>query len=269
MKEKQKTFIFAGVAIVLALLAMITAPRKATPSAFFDKGEVFFPEFTDPNSAVSLEVIDFDKETGEPIPFKVVFEENKWRIPSHHNYPADNKDQLAQIAAGIIGLKKDDFRTDNVSDHALCGVLDPLDETNPNLEGRGKRIIIRGANDQVLADLIVGKKVPEKEGFYFVRLPDQKRVYAVKMDLNISTNFSDWIDTDLLRVKKDDIIEVTLKDYSINELTGRVNQRDVLILKKEGNTWKANRMRASEEVNVSKMNQLLQAIDDLSIVGVR
>ncbi len=269
MNEKKKTLIFAAAAVLLALVAMVTAPRRVTPSAFFDQGEPFFPNFTDPNSAVSLEVIDFNAETGEPLPFKVVFEKDKWRIPSHHDYPADNKDQLAQIAAGVITLRKDEFRTDNVADHAACGVLDPLDESNPNLEGRGQRIIIRGENDQVLADLIVGKKVPEKEGFRFVRLPDQKRVYAAKMDLKISTKFSDWIDTDLLKVKKNDITQVTLKDYSINEMTGTVRQRDVLVLTKEGNTWKANHMKSNQKVDINKMNQLLRAVDELSIVGVR
>ena len=91
MTEKKKTMLFAGVAIVLALLAFATAPRTAKPDTFYDLGEEFFPEFKDPNTATSLEVITFNEETGEAIPFKVEFKNGKWTIPSHHDYPADGE----------------------------------------------------------------------------------------------------------------------------------------------------------------------------------
>ena len=269
MNEIKKTLIFGGTAVVLALLALVTAPRKITPNAFLDQGEPFFPEFTDPNVATSLEVIDFDEETGSAIPFKVLFKDGKWTIPSHHDYPADGKDRLAKTAAGVIGIKKDDFRTDNVADHEACGVIDPLDETATSLKGRGQRVTLKGENDQVLADFIIGKEIEGRENFRFVRVPGQKRVYAVRMDIDISTKFSDWIEADLMKVNKDDIKQVILRDYSINERTGFVNQRDVLILDKKGDEWTANRMAANQEVDKTKMNNLLSAIDELSIVGVR
>ena len=65
MDEKRKTIFFGGAAIVLLLLVLITSPRSVTPEAFLDQGEAFFPEFTDPNQATSLEVIDYDEATGE------------------------------------------------------------------------------------------------------------------------------------------------------------------------------------------------------------
>ncbi len=269
MNEMRKTILFAGVAVGLALIAWVTAPGKVTTDAFFDIGESFFPEFTDPTAATSMEVIEFDEETGEPIPFKVVFQDGKWTIPSHHNYPADGEERLAKTAAGFIGLKKEDFRTDNPADYEACGVIDPLDESHPSLKGRGKRVTLRGANDQVLADLIIGKELPDREKYHFVRIPDQKRVYVAKIDFEISTKFSDWIEADLLKVGQSDIQKVVLKDYSVDERSGLVHQRDVVILTKEDNTWKANNMPADKEVDRNKMNQLLRALDDLKIVGVR
>jgi hypothetical protein len=269
MNEIKKTAIFAGVAVVLALLAFISAPGKVTPEAFLDQGESFYPEFTDPNTATSLEVIDYNGETGQAIPFKVVFEEGKWSIPSHYDYPADGKERLAKTAAGVIQLRKDDFRSDNVADHELCGVIDPLDETSAALEGRGKRVTIRGENDRVLADIIIGNEITDREGFRFVRVPGQKRVYAARVDLEISTKFSDWIEADLLKVDKNKIEQVVLKDYSINERSGTVDQRDVLRLAKDGDSWKANKVSASQEVNKTKTDELLKALDELTIVGVR
>ncbi|MEW5995127.1 MAG: hypothetical protein AB1744_12135, partial [Candidatus Zixiibacteriota bacterium] len=78
MEETRKTLTYAGVAVVLAVLAFVFAPKRITPEAFLDQGEQFFPEFTDPNEAITLEVIDYDEETGSATPFKVTFSNGRW-----------------------------------------------------------------------------------------------------------------------------------------------------------------------------------------------
>jgi len=269
MNETKKTIWFAGAAIVLVIFALLLAPGRITPTAFLDQGEAFFPDFTDPNAAVTLEVFDYDEATGAARPFQVTFKNGLWTIPSHHDYPADAKDRLAKTAAGVIGIKKDDFRSDNVSDHELCGVIDPLDEAAVGLSGRGKRVTLKGAEGNTLADFIVGREVENRPGFRFVHVPGQKRVYAVRMDIDLSTNFEDWINADLLEVDKNKIEQVALMDYSINERTLSIDQRDNLILKRDGTTWKADKMKSAQQVDSTKMQQLLTAIDSLAIVGVR
>jgi hypothetical protein len=269
MNETKKTIWFAGTAVVLVIFALLLAPGRITPTAFMDQGEAFFPEFTDPNAAVTLEVFEYDESTGAARPFKVTFKNGRWTIPSHNDYPADGKDRLAKTAAGVIGIKKDDFRSDNVTDHEFCGVIDPLDETAIELAGRGQRVTLKGPEDNILADFIVGNPVEGREGFRFVRVPDQKRVYAVRMDIDLSTNFADWIETDLLEVEQSKIERVVLMDYSINERTHRIEQRDNLILSRDGTNWKANNMKATQQVDSTLLQQLLTAIDSLTIVGVR
>ncbi|MFH1964305.1 MAG: DUF4340 domain-containing protein, partial [Acidobacteriota bacterium] len=247
---------------------IIAVPRNVTPDDFLDKGEQFFPEFTDPNAATTLEVVEYNEETASAQPFKVTFKDGIWTIPSHYDYPADGKDQLAETAAGVIGLVKSDFRSGNVADHEACGVIDPLEQTS-SLKGRGKRITIKDKNDQVLADLILGKEIEGRRNLRFVRLPDSKRVYITETPLEISTSFENWIEPDLLKVGKDDINKVTLKDYSINERVGTVDMKDTLVLSGTGETWTANRTPVGEEVDTTKMDALVNALDDLSIVGVR
>jgi hypothetical protein len=267
--EMKLTKTLAGAAALLAVVAIATAPRNVTPSAFSDIGEAFFPNFQDPNTATTLEVIEFDEGTAAAKPFKVTNQNGLWTIPSHHNYPADGKDRLAKTAAGVISIKKEDFRSDNVSDYEALGVLDPLDEKSTLLKGRGKRVTIKGASDEVLADLIIGKEIEGRQGFHFVRVPDQKRVYAAKIDVDISTKFEDWIEKDLLEVERSKIDRVTLEDYSIDERTLMVDMRDTVVLEKAGDKWTANKMRPNEEVDTVKMNDLLREVDDLKIVGVR
>ncbi len=268
MNETKKTIWFAAVAVVLALAAFIFAPGRITPDAFLDQGEPFYPEFTDPNEATTLEVIDYDEASGQARPFKVTFSEDHWTIPSHHNYPADAKDRLAKTAAGIIDIKKDDFRTSSVADHEQCGVIDPLDENAVQLTGRGSRITVRGADGGVLADFIIGKEVPGREGFRFVRVPGQNRVYAARMNLDLSTRFSDWIQTDLLEVTADKIDQITLNDYSINERTLSVETRGHVTLMRDGETWKI-RGAKGDRPDSAKVKKILKALEGLSIVGVR
>jgi len=270
MSEIKKTLSLAGGAAALALLALVTAPRPPAPDAFADRGEAFFPDFQDPNSAATLEVVEFDEDTGTARAFKVTNDGGLWTIPSHHDYPADGADRLAKTAAGVIGIHKDDVRSDNVADHEALGVVDPLDEGATSLKGRGKRVTLRDESGAVLADFVVGREPEGRPGFRFVRIPGQKRVYAARMDVDLSTRFEDWIERDLLQLERDDVARAVIKDYSIDERTGRLDQRDVVTLAKddEGN-WKTDRMRPGQEVDSEKSGALLGALDDLKIVGVR
>ena len=104
--ELRRTQTIAGAALLLTVLAAVSAPRNPEPSDFVDLGERFFPNFEDPEEARSLEVIEFDQATAEAIPFRVQNENGIWTIPSHHDYPADGQDRLAQTAAGIMLLEK-------------------------------------------------------------------------------------------------------------------------------------------------------------------
>ena len=213
MSEIKKTMTFIGVAAGLGLMALLVAPSNPTPEAFSDRGEAFFPDFDDPNVATSMEVIDFNEETGRANPFKILFKGGKWTIPSHHNYSADGKDRLAQTAAGILDIKKDDIVADVAADHEALGVVDPLDENVTSLTGRGKRVTIKDKNDNILADIIIGKSIPGRDDKYrYARLPGQKRTYAARFDVDISTQFNDWIEKDLLLVDQPKIKQVTLKD---------------------------------------------------------
>ena len=269
MSETRKTLIIGVVGLLLLAVALVTVPRPSTPDEFSDRGEAFFPDFVDPNAATTLEVVDFSEETAAAEPFKVTYQDGRWTIPSHHNYPADGKDRLARTAAGLIGLKKDDFRSANLTDQEACGVIDPLDDKASSLKGRGKRVTIKDKDGQVLADLIFGKKLDDRPDYRFVRIPGQNRIYVTHTDLDISTRFVDWIEKDLLLVDPDKIRQITLRDYSINERRGTIDQHDVLELRRRDGKWTANRMRANQEVDSAKMSELTRAIDGLSIVDVR
>ncbi len=249
----------------------ISVPNTPTPEIFAERGQLLFPEFTDPNAAASLEVIEFDPQNATVRPLKVQNRNGRWTIPSQHDYPTDASDRLAKTAAALIALKRDDVASDNMIDHEASGVLDPLDTTLPALVGRGTRLTVRGTGGQLLADVIIGKPVAGKPGFRYVRQPDQRRVYVSSVgDLNPSTAFGDWIDRDLLRVAPSDIDAVNLRNYSLDRATGRAEPGDTLLFQKKGRNsdWELFGLRPQEQINPRALDALLTTLTRLTITGV-
>ena len=269
MDENRKTLWFVLTAVVLLALAVIVTPKRITPEAFIGQGQAFFPDFEDPNEATTLEVVDYDQETGEAVPFKVTFENGKWTIPSHYNYPADGAERLANTAAAMIQIKKDDYRSSIITDHEQFSVIDPLSD-DVSLKGKGQRITIKGRGGAVLADLIIGREVEKKNGFKYVRSPEQSRVYAARTEIEVSTKFEDWIESDLLKVTTEKIERVVINDYTINERTLSVERRDNLALSRGDNDlWSADKMRSTQKVDDVRMRELLNSLVELKIVDVR
>lgn len=273
MNENRRTAAAIGVALVTALLAWATVPWGGTPDAFEGRGTAFFPGFNDPTMAQSLEVIGFDEQTATAHPFKVQVQNGLWSIPSHYNYPADAEEQLSQVAAAIIALKKDVVASENVSEQERTGTLDPLDETLPTMRGRGTRVIIKGDNDRLLADIIIGARLEERPAFRYVRLSDQRRIYVAEVgDLDLSTNFGDWVDRDLLKIEWDDVDEVIIRDYSLNEAAESIDNRDTIFIRKvqdEPPLWTLRDLQRGQQVNTFNMNLLVTTLDQLQIMGVR
>lgn len=270
MTESKRTMSFVGIAVAVCVVALVSAPRRTAPDAFFDVGDPFFPDFADAEMAATLEVIEWDEQTASAIPFEVTNRGGLWTIPSHHSYPADGEERLATAAANMINVVKDDFRSDNISDHEALGVIDPIDDMSTSLEGRGTRVTFKDPSEAVLAELILGNELLERPGFRFVRVPDQKRVYAARFDGAISTAFEDWIETNLLEVSRSQIDHLVLNEYFVDEGTRQVVRRGEFILDKIAeDNWTANRVPSGQEVNFVQVNLLVGAILDLKIAGVR
>jgi Domain of unknown function (DUF4340) len=269
--ETRKTLAIAGAALLLVVLVWAVSPRRVAPDRLQDRGQPFFPAFTDPNAASALEVVEFDEQTSVARPFKVLNRDGRWTIPSKSDYPADGSHRLSSIAAALIALRKDDLASDSVSDEERCGVLDPLDETLPALTGRGTRITVEGQNDRILADVIVGKIVEGRPLLRYVRLPRQKRTYVARVaDLNVSTRFEDWIERNLLQVERDDIDQIVIRNYTVDAKSGRVTNPDTLALRKHGkDLWAADGAEPTQQIDAFKVNLLVTKLADLTIVDVR
>jgi len=266
MTETVKTAALVGAALVLAISAAVIEPEARVPAIMSDQGEAFYPAFTDAQAPRTIEVVDYDDSTATALPLKVQLQQGKWVIASRYNYRVDIGDRLAKTAAALMDLKKDMVRSDSPVDHAKYGVVDPLDEKASGLTGRGKRVTLRDANGGVLADFILGKPVEGKPGYRYVRVPGQKRTYAVKTDADPSARFADWVNAGLLRIASGSIRKVTINRYNIDSAAGRMSNLETTVLTQDKGEWKA---AAGEKMNLTAVHAMAAALDGLKIVDVR
>jgi len=270
VNQVAKTLLFAGGAAALVVLATVSRPGGEENVFFSDQGQLFFPEFTEPSQATDLEVWSFDEDRGEMVPFKVrQGDKGLWTIESHSNYPADAKERMAKAASSLIGLRKDNVVSDESELHPKFGVVDPREESL-DLKGRGKRITFKDKAGTVLGDLIVGKELENKMDVYYVRVPSNKRVYTAKFQADLSTKFEDWIERDLLQTTGFDVSQVTIDNYKVDEQAGDIVPGEKLVARKDDQSkWALDGMAATEEVNGTRMQEFVDALDQLKIIGVR
>jgi hypothetical protein len=284
MKELWKTLAFVGVAILLTGAAFVTTrDRRNVNATFNDQGQAFWPDFRDPLACTDLEVVSFDPSTATASRFQVKFKDKKWVIPSHYDYPADAKDRLSKTAAAVMDLTKDTIRSDSAEDQEAMGVIDPLDTKISTLSGRGKRITLRDASENILADFIIGNEIrgsERKDGTgaqRYVRVPGQKRIYGVNVKADLSTRFADWIETNLLKLEASHIRKVMFDNYKIQEahdargtyLRLERGEQPTIERKDSSGPWTMEGLPADQELIEDKLRTLTDALADLKIVGIR
>lgn len=270
------TIMMVAIALGTAGGAWSMRPKNLPAAQFEDTGEVLFSAFSDPASATSLSVVSWDEDQATVARFAVEQKAGLWVIPSHNDYPADGTERMGKAAASFIDVKKDVYYGDKVEEHATFGVLDP-EGTEGKGDEKGQRITIKDASGTLLVDVIVGKQPEGKQGVYYVRLPDEKRVYGAKLTLDVSTDFGDWIEKDLLHVEKDAIVQVVYDPYSVDEAEGKVmGSNPVIATLKAGDdgkdAWGAMPPTVSPEgmeLDTSKVRQMVTSAANVKIVGVR
>lgn len=283
MSESVRTLIYAAVAAVITGLALLTN-NSYTPSedAEFAKiGKPFYPEFTNANAAMALEVYAYDEVQRELQSFRVVYEDGEWVIPSHYDYPAEAKERLHKAAASLMGIEREALAGRLKSAHERYGVIDPRLEDITQLEGHGQRVRLLGEKDTVLADYIIGKQVEGRSGIYYVRRPKEPETYMVQLDLDVSTKFADWIEPDLLKIQRDDIIHISQKVPIIKEVPiqpglnvlQKVGENSVMLNRPKGGVsteWQLPGLNEeTEQLKQSAITQMLVALDGMELQGVR
>lgn len=290
MNEAVKTSIYAGVAVVVALVAVVARPKQEPPRPQHLVGKMLFEKFETPEDATSLEIVKYDEELSELHTFRVARDNTTgaWTIPSHGGYPADAETQMRDAATSFIDLQVLGLASELPSEHKLFGVVEPnKDQLKAGDEGVGMLVTVEDKKGNDLANLIIGSKVKGTEDQYFVRIPKQDVVYAVKIEPSkFSTDFESWIEKDLLKLNSLDVERLAIKDYEVVQTVqgAALNRKSDVEVKYDSTKgdWQVEQMVTYEqgkprEVNLldveelddKALNDLKSAADDLKIVDVR
>jgi hypothetical protein len=297
MNETAKTLTFLAVAAAIVVTAVVARPSLPIAKPVDVRNQPLYPEFKDPLSVTGLEIVEFDEHRGEVIPFQVaqvnVKGKTRWSIPSHQDYPADAKDQVASAAAGLIGLNIIEMVSDNQGDQREYGVVDPDPKTlKVGDTGVGTRVVMRNKEGKDQLALIIGKEVPDRPGLRYVRKVGQSPIYIVNAKTDkLSTKFENWIERNLLQINSLDMKRLWVRDYAVDVMNSAVVQRGETLLEyndtaepkwkmvedqkfvpnkdnPDEGKWAAVKMSADEELNAANLDALKTALDDLKIVDV-
>jgi len=302
--RRTATFLAVGAGLLLLGGWLNVRPTLRQRAVVGDEqqAKVLFPDLADASKAASLEIVSFNDETATLKPFKVVRSEGVWVLPSHENYPADAKDQLAAAATELIDRPVLDVVSDSPGDHETYGVIEPDPEkVKVGMTGVGQLVEIRDASGNKLARLIVGKEDKRPAGagaasgrtLRFVRRAGQDRVYRVELDTTkFTTKFDDWIEKDLLKISPWDVRRLTLDDssctFGVDEASGRptisldrksraelgYDDKDAawslikLVDFDDKNQPKDEKLTEGEELAGGRLNDLRNALGDLKIIDV-
>lgn len=292
MNEAIKTVIYVTLAVVVIVGAVVSYPEEEDFKPPDLVGKPLFAEFTDPDAAAELHILEFREDVGRITEFEVARDPGTglWVIPSSADYPADAQARVRDAATSLIDLEVLGEASKAASDHEMWGVIEPKKQMDAAQSGVGLLVSVKDDKGNSLAELIIGKRRKGTRYQHFVRKPGIDTTYVVRIDpTRFPTDFENWIERDLLRLNPLDVERIVLKDYSTIKKQGstglegtitrrfeaditRDTQQNRWILNElvqyENNDAEPTELLDTEELNAKELEDLVSVLDEMRIVGV-
>ena len=262
--------------IVLGILVLGTAPIAWWPDSRGTQVDTSVATVIGtkvaPDQVANLRVVTWDETSKAAQILEITRSNGVWTIPSHFDFPADGNTRVTKVAAGFLGVDRGRMVTDDPKEHESLEVLDPMDEANLTRKGHGKRVTMKDQGGSVVLDLIVGKYVENAQGLYYVREVGKNEVYTAKVEpYDLSTRFTDYVQTDPFKLDRDEVYDLSVKDYSVNLQANTVEQRSETRfdrLNKDG-PWVSLQAPNGKRAKKETVDAILGELTGLHLTGVR
>ncbi len=132
-----------------------------------------------------------------------------WRIKEKSGYAAE-LGKVRQLLLGISGLRSLETKTSNPELYGKLGLEDPSNEN-----AQSTQVQLVDANQQILADLIIGKQRPSKtnpqRSELYIRMADTPQSWLVEGQMQLYKQPEEWIDTQLFNIDIKHVAQVTIE----------------------------------------------------------
>ena len=242
---------------VLSVLAATWAVRHELSSwAKPEQGDKFFPALAERLDTVKrIQVSQGDRT----LTFKR--SQDEWVLAESDDYPL-NPNFVQDVLRNLSELARLERKTGKPE------LLPRLHLRDPQAKGaQSRRLVLLGANDAVLADLIVGKEnlllQVISEGGVYVRLPDSNQAWLASGDLKVGSKPKDWLKNPILNVPRGRIERATVSQPNGDRLVV-VRSRET-----EGG-FKLEGLGNDEElVSEYYPSDIARALEDLELMDAR
>lgn len=259
--------------VILAILCIVTGaiawwPEKSVQTSGMDRVGTIIGKEANPDEVAEVTVTTWDDTAKTAKTFQVRRKGQGWIIPSRYDYPADGGSRIGKTA-GIMGLTRGRFVTRDPASFDELGVIDPGTTEAGAAKNRGKRVLIKDGAGGTIVDLIIG--LPAGDGTSFVREADSNEVFTAKVDADISTRFTDWVEDDLLKIQKDDIRGLMVRDYSIDEQRGTIDMRDEMGFSRSdaNDAWESPNAPSGKRAKKAEVDTVVNELTWLRLTGIR
>ncbi len=219
-----------------------------------------------------IRIMTWEPEFAEVREFAVRHEAKRWVIPSHYNYPADSGAKAGETAGKLLSVGRGRVVTEDLAQHAEFGVLDPEQaDLEAEADDVGKRVILENAQGETALDLIVGNRVADQWGHRYLRLADSSSVFTAKFDIELDSEFVDWVERDLLKIERKDARALKMDYHTIDEARRVVVAGPTATFKRETaeSEWISADTPEGKTVDQDQLKEVLRAMDAVRISGVR
>lgn len=198
---------FSALCLVTVCVVIAAVLVSGDSGAIPGSGKPLFPELLS-----RLNDVEEVRVAGASGRFMLERSESGWTAPEKFGYPAD-ADKIHKLLVGAAGLHRVEPKTSDPSRYPKLGLADPAGETS-----RAISYQLVSGTDSTIAALIVGNTAPAKGdpelSEFYVRLPDDPRVWLVEGKLPSGDSLIDWLqstvaDIDRARVRTTEVVHAS------------------------------------------------------------
>jgi hypothetical protein len=189
--------VLAAVAVASVAVTALLYGVERTPQSEFQRGSLLI-QGLDVGKIAKVTLVKKDKTT------TLIRAGDGFTVAERSKYPASVK-KVNELLIKVLSIRCGEKVTGDKANHPDLGVSKDSDDA--------VTVQLDDPDGKPIVAVVAGKSVPRGSGSY-VRLLDQDTVYASEESLSLTPDPTNYMDTDIVSMQKDDVeeVKVQLKD---------------------------------------------------------